>query len=137
MPGQYRRHALTVYRRVSEQGCEDPAVLQAALLHDAGKHDPTSGRHVTLGHRVAIVLLKSVRPGRLILSRLAEHDDPEGLGGYLLYPFHLSKHHAERAARLAAQLGAQPEVVSLIVNHHSRSHADPALTALQAADEAS
>lgn len=137
MPGQYRRHALTVYHRVREQGSEASAVLQAALLHDAGKHDPTSGRHVTLGHRVAIVLLKSIRPGRGILSRLADHSDPEGLRGFLLYPFSISKHHAEQAARRAASLGAEPEVVDLIARHHMHLHDDPNLAALQAADEAS
>ena len=46
MPRQYRRHALAVYRRVRENGCTDLPVLQAALLHDCGKHDPVSGRYV-------------------------------------------------------------------------------------------
>ena len=137
MPSQYRRHALTVYRRVREVGCDNPAVLQAALLHDAGKYDPESGRHVTLAHRVAIVLLKTTLPGKRLLVRLAEHSTPQGLAGYLLYPFYLSKHHAEIAASRAASLGATPEVVDLIAYHHRHDHTDTVLAALQAADEAS
>jgi hypothetical protein len=137
MPPQYRRHALSVYRRVREGRCNDPSVLQAALLHDAGKYDPEKDRYVTLGHRVAIVLLKATPPGKRLLVRLAEHSKPQGFTGHLLYPFYLSKHHAEIAANRAASLGATPEVVSLIANHHHYGHANNALAALQAADEAS
>lgn len=137
MPTQYRRHALNVYHRVREAGCQDPHVLQAALLHDAGKHDPLTGRHVTLAHRVAIVLLRATPPGKRLLSRLAQHANPRGLWGYLFYPFYLGKHHALLAAMRATQHGAHPRVVTLIANHHRHDHADPALAALQAADEAS
>ena len=137
MPAQYRRHALTVYRRVREAGCDNPYVLQAALLHDAGKYDPTSGRYVTLGHRVAIVLLKAVPPGKAALARLARHSSPQGLKGYLLYPFHLNKHHAEIAARRAAGLGADRQVVDLIANHHYPDAPVQGLKVLWQADEAS
>jgi hypothetical protein len=137
MPTQYRRHAITVYRRVLEGPSHSPEILQAALLHDAGKYDPSVRRSVTLGHRVAIVLLRAVPPGRHLLSRLARHDNPRGLTGYLLFPFYLSKHHAQIAASRAALLGAEPDVVSLIANHHRCAHSNEALALLQAADEAS
>jgi len=136
MPDQYRRHALTVYRRVRHGGCEDRAVLQAALLHDAGKYDPTSRRHVTLVHRVAIVLLKAVPTGRTLLKRLA-YSSPRGLRGYILYPFYLSRHHAALGARLADGHGASPQVVALIARHHEHGIVLTGLSALQAADEQS
>src|SRR5438105_2170011 len=67
MPGQYRWHMLAVYRRVREGGCEDRHVWQAALLHDSGKHDPASGRYVSLLYRVAIVLLEAMPYGTSLL----------------------------------------------------------------------
>lgn len=136
MPGQYRRHALTVYRRVRERGCDDKGVLQAALLHDTGKHDPSSGRHVTLAHRVAIVLLKSVPPG-LVLLRKVSYPSSRGLRGYLLYAFYLSRHHAQLGARMAAEHGASRRVVELIARHHEQNVTLDGLGVLQAADEQS
>jgi putative nucleotidyltransferase with HDIG domain len=139
MPAQYRHHMLTVYRRLLQAGCDDRAVLQAALLHDAGKHDPTGGRYVSLPYRVAIVLLKATGPGKTLLGRLAQAPS----GGHNVrrmgwrYPFYLSKHHAQLGAECAAQYGASPEVVQLIAHHHSHDHHDERLTALQAADERS
>lgn len=139
MPAQYRYHMLEVYKRVRDAGCDDPAVLQAALLHDAGKHDPASGRYVSLPYRVAIVLLKAMHPGKRLLSRLTQAHEgattAQSMGWR--YPFYLSKHHAHLGAKYAAQHGASPEVQRLIAHHHSHDHQDAALAALQAADERS
>lgn len=140
LPGQYRLHGLAVYRRALESGCHDITVWRAALLHDAGKYDPTAGRSITLVHRVIIVLLKATPMGRSFLARLvvfAEAHGPPGPVGYLLYPFYLSKHHAQLGARLASKHGATPEVVRLIEEHHKYQDQSPALLALQAADESS
>jgi hypothetical protein len=142
MPRPLRRHALDVYARVKAMEGTNRDLLRAALLHDSGKHDPISGRYVTLPHRVAIVLLRATGPGKRVLSRLAEYSDPRGVGGLILYPFHLSRHHAERAARRAAQLGASERTVRLIATHHTPGDhlpggSDPDLWLLQAADEAS
>jgi putative nucleotidyltransferase with HDIG domain len=140
LPGQYRLHGLAVYRRAIEAGCHDVSVWHAALLHDAGKYDPTTGRSITLVHRVIIVLLKATPMGRPLLTRLvafAEAHGPSGPVGYLLYPFYLSKHHARLGARLASRHGAMLEVVRLIEEHHKYRGQGPALLALQAADERS
>jgi putative nucleotidyltransferase with HDIG domain len=140
LPGQYRLHGLAVYRRVLEAGCHDTNVWQAALLHDAGKYDPATGRSITLVHRVIIVLLKATPIGRPFLSRLVEvaaRRGPSGPVGYLLYPFYLSKHHARLGARLASKDGAPPEVGRLIEEHHKYQGQSPALLVLQAADERS
>ncbi len=136
MPAQYRRHALTVYRRVVDSGCDNSHVLQAALLHDAGKYDPATGRYVTLAHRVAIVLLKATPAGKRLLGKLAR-PSTRGPLGYILYPFYLSRHHAVIGAHLAAQHGAAQEVAELIAQHHRHDHARAGLAALQAADEQS
>jgi hypothetical protein len=155
MPGQYRRHMLAVYRRVREAGCDDPRVWQAALLHDAGKYDPVTGKSVGLAYRVAIVLLKATTPGRRALRRLenfgfwildfglpefpnpkSKIQNPKSRMGWR-YPFYLSGHHAELGARLAEERGASSEVVRLIAAHHDHRAPDQALAALQAADEKS
>ncbi len=136
MPSQYRRHALTVYRRVIDAGCTDPHVLRAALLHDVGKYSPSTGRYVTLGHRVAIVLLKATPPGKRLLKALAR-PNPQGISGILIYPFYLSSHHAELGSQLAASHGAAPEVVQLIARHHCHDLNLSGLSTLQAADDQS
>jgi hypothetical protein len=140
MPRQYRQHALMVYSKVKEAGHGDRVLLQAALLHDSGKYDPVTGRYVTLGHRVAVVLLNVAAPGRKVLKRWAEPRRPDEMGviyRYLVYPFYLSRCHAELGAALAAQRGASSRLVSLIREHQNYDSSDPALRALQAADESS
>lgn len=135
MPRQYRLHSLQVYRRVLASGCHDPHICQAALLHDSGKYYPSTRRSVTILHRVAIVLLNATPQGGILLDKLAAKPGATGLSGYLLYPFYLSKHHAKLGAALAGEHGATEEVIQLIADHHKPSGANPALSALQAADE--
>lgn len=140
MPGQYRVHALAVYRRVRDRGCHDTHVWQAALLHDAGKYDPATGRSVTTMHRALIVLLKLTPTGKRLLDRLGSSafaKKRHGLPSYCLYPFYLSKHHASLGAERAARQGAAPEVVRLIADHHVYEGQSEGLLALQAADEQS
>ncbi|MFL5735121.1 MAG: HDIG domain-containing metalloprotein [Chloroflexia bacterium] len=143
MPGQYRHHLFQVYRRVREAGCDNPHVWQAALLHDVGKHDPASGKSVSLPYRVAIVLLKAAGPGRRILRKLEDpHWDfgfasnPKSKMGWR-YPFYLSRHHAELGARLVEEHGGSADVVWLIAAHHKHSVSNEALTVLRTADEKS
>ena len=136
MPRQYRRHGLTVYERVRENGCDDPVVLQAALLHDCGKYDPASGRYVTVVHRVLVVVLENL-PGGNSLARTLASWGRRKPGGWLFYPFYLSRNHPRLGAELAAHSGTQAEVVRLIAGHHGRSSNDIRLWALQAADDKS
>ncbi len=135
MPRQYMRHALNVYRRASDAGCEDLDVLQAALLHDSGKYDPASGRYVTVGHRVAVVLLGGVPVGRRLLAAVSRRRGARGLGGWILYPFYLSRYHARLGAELAARRGASDEVIRLIERHQDDGGEDDKLRVLQAADD--
>lgn len=139
MPGQYRRHGLTVLYRVRQAGCNDNVVGRAALLHDSGKYDPRTGRYVTIAHRVTIVLLEATPIGRNVLKRLAEVGESEGgrLRGLILYPFYLNEYHPSLGAQLAAQHGASDELTQLIANHQRRPARSRQLAVLQAADDSS
>lgn len=137
MPSAYQRHGLSVYRKVREAGGTGEALLRAALLHDSGKYDPSSGRYVTVPHRVAVVLLEAVPVGRQLLDRLSAKREALGLASYLLYPFYLSKHHPRLGAQLAAKHGASPDLIRLIAEHQSHATRDDVLRRLQAADERS
>lgn len=127
MPRNDQRHGLDVFGTLLQEGYTDRALLQAALLHDVGK----AGRGLRLWHRVAIVLIRAVRP-ELVL-RMAR-DEP----GNWRYPFYVHLHHAAWGAELAQRAGCLPLAVELI-----RRHQDPLpaawrearlLAALQAAD---
>ena len=143
LPGQYRLHMLAVYRKVRDAGCDDAHVLQAALLHDAGKYDPATRRYVSLPYRVAIVLLAATAPGKRLLAKLAEQkaegrrQKAESSRMGWRYPFYLNNHHAELGAQRAQQHGATDDVVRLIADHHKPKAPDARLAALRAADERS
>jgi hypothetical protein len=97
-----RRHALDVTARLVTAGHDDPDLLAAALLHDAGK-----GRRMRLWHRIAGVLLEAFAPG--LLCRLASADPASWR-----HPFHLYLHHAELSADLATASGCSPRVAAFI-----------------------
>ena len=140
MPRQYRQHSLNVYRRVRQAGCDDPVVLQAALLHDSGKFDPVSGCYVTIAHRVIVVLLGAVSPGRRLLrwlSRPTRVDKGRLSLDYWRYPFYLSEQHAALGAQIAAKYGGSPKLVEIIRHHHTHVDQAPELRILQAADDKS
>lgn len=123
-----QQHAVAVARLLLEQGLTEPALLQAALLHDVGKAN--SG--LNLAYRTTIVLLRTLWPAAL--DWLSARD-----AGWRR-PFYRHRHHPERGARLAEAAGADPVAVELIRRHqdHQRrvpaSRIDRLLAALQAAD---
>ena len=128
MPRHDRQHALNVVRALQQRGRNEPELLAAALLHDAGKAAPRGGR-VRIGHRVAVVLMRAFWPA--LLERLARED----AAGWR-QPFYVQQHHAAIGAQWAQEAGCSPVTVDLI-----RHHEDPPgpadnslLTALQAAD---
>ena len=121
MPRPDQRHALDVVARLRARGIDDPEVLAAGLLHDAGK-----GRSIRLWHRVAWSLGERFGPrawataGRLpggarAMARLRDH--------------------AERSAELAARAGCRPRTVALIRGDAAATDA-AAARALHEADEA-
>ncbi len=124
MPPNDRRHALAVARTLRQAGYTHPALLQAALLHDAGK---SLGQ--PLIHRVLIVLLRAFWP--TLLHRLG-HADPQTLldddaatspsprwpgRAWWRRPFVIHAHHPAIAAAWAEQAGCLPQAVALIREH--------------------
>jgi hypothetical protein len=92
-----------------EQGTgAEPALAQAALLHDVGK---VEGR-IRVWHRVATVLLQALRPA--LLYRLALNEPHSWR-----CPFFVLLHHAEHGADLSAGAGTDAVAVALIRAHHS------------------
>jgi len=129
MSSMDQRHGLATCRALRAGGHDDPSLLTAALLHDAGK---TLGP-VRIWHRVGAVLARTLAPS--LWARAG------GEPGSLLYPWYVYQQHAALGAELARQSGCSPEVVWLIAHHED--HTPPVdgdqqmnrlLAALQAAD---
>lgn len=121
MNGYGRRHAVDVLRSLQQQGWQDPALFQAALLHDIGKGNQP------LLLRVAVVLIEQLAP-RLI-PRLGSK--PSGPWGFL----YRDRMHAQVSADLVVLAGGDPEVAEIIAAHYDRDPADPRIQALQAVDD--
>jgi hypothetical protein len=124
MPVADRRHGLDVAERLVAQGIDDPDVLGAALLHDAGK-----GGRMWLWHRVAGVLLEALAPA--MLARLAS-EKPHSWR----HPFYLYLHHATVSADLALAAGCAPRLAGFIRGDAGGDDAR-LQAALRAADDAS
>lgn len=121
-------HALRVARTLVAAGQADARLLQAALLHDAGK-----APGVSLAWRTLLVLIKRFRPA--LLARLPA--EPRGW----LAPLARAHHHPQLGADLARRAGSHPDVVALIAQHQAHEPAlpdtlRPLLAALQAIDDA-
>jgi hypothetical protein len=121
MPKADQRHALDVVAGLRARGIDDPEVLAAGLLHDAGK-----GRSIRLWHRIAWSLGERFGPwvwsaaGRLpggaeAMVRLRDHD--------------------RRSAELAALAGCSARTVALIRGDATAADSTAA-RALHDADEA-
>ena len=129
-----QRHSLGVMRALRQAGYAQPALTQAALLHDCAKREGG----VQLWHRVAMVLLKAFRPA--LLRRWMRGLAPKR--GMWRYPLWAHAHHPQRGAELAAAAGCDPLAVTLIRRHQDvlphgagDSQVDRLLAALQAADD--
>jgi hypothetical protein len=124
MPVADRRHGLDVAQRLVADGHDDPDLLAAALLHDAGK-----GHRLRLWHRVAGVLLDAIAPS--LLRRLSD-PDPRSWR----HPFHLYLHHDAISAEMAVSAGCGPRTGAFIRGQPAETDA-PLQAALKAADDAS
>jgi hypothetical protein len=107
MPVEDRSHGLAVLAALEDQGETDRALLEAALLHDAGK----AMARVRIAHRVARVLLASSAPR--LWGWLSAR--PTGWRR----PFWVVANHPERGAVWVASRGGEPDLVALIRHHES------------------
>jgi response regulator RpfG family c-di-GMP phosphodiesterase len=113
-----QEHAVEVLRRLESDGRAEPELMQAALLHDAGKAFIRS----SVWRRVAHVLVRAVRTDADFARDYARH--------------------AEVGAEMAGRAGSSPVVCALIREHHRapgrapQSPFEELLAALQSADEA-
>jgi hypothetical protein len=127
---QDQRHALAVYHALRQARHEDPHLLAAALLHDAGK----AAARLSAVHRSIIVLLGHFAP--TLLARLSQ-GEPE----WWNRPFVIHTRHPVVGARWAEEAGCSPLTVALIRRHEEEpadgaTEEDRLLAALQAADDA-
>jgi len=138
MPRNDQHHSLNVLCALRASGHAEPALMQAALLHDVAKS--TGG--VTLFHRIAVVLLKTGRTDWA--ARLTQ--TPAPTRGALCYPFWVHANHPGLGAGMAAAAGCDPLAVTLIRRHQETERStlnvgtlnvptDRLLAALQAADD--
>ena len=122
MPRAEQEHALTVLRRLWQQGETQPDLLVAALMHDVGKLCCPIGPF----YRAIVVIGKAVVPGQ---SRRWGELPPAGWEDLPMWhkAFIAADHHAEWGAQLASQAGVSSLAERLIRLHH-QSHgqgADP------------
>ena len=121
MPVADQRHGLDVVAHLRADGVEDPEILAAGLLHDAGK-----GPGVRVWHRVAWSLGEQYGPGVWTAAGR--------LPGFAA-PLDRMRHHAELSARMAAGAGCSERTVELI--RHQAEPRDPEYgRLLKMADEA-
>ncbi|MCH7809141.1 MAG: hypothetical protein IH863_01005 [Chloroflexi bacterium] len=118
-----QRHCLDVYHRLRNEGQDDPHLLAAALIHDAGKGGEAA-RRIRTWHRVAYVILGALPPGAL--DRIARGD-----GG--LARLH---HHGEATLQLVRGAGASQRIAALLEVMEAGERADPHAARLLAADDA-
>ena len=118
-----QRHCIDVYRRLRAEGEDDPDVLAAALIHDAGKGGE-SARRIRTWHRVAYVILDTLPPAAL--DRIARGD-----GGLA----HLHR-HGEATIRLVRSAGASERLTGLLEVMEAGRRDDPQAARLLAADDA-
>ncbi len=101
-----QRHSLDLFYILRGQGETDDALLQAALLHDAGK----SQTRIHLWQRAVFVLM-----GKLS-RRLRERFCASPCRNWR-YAFFVLAHHTDLGAEMAQRAGCSDEVVALIRNH--------------------
>lgn len=131
MPRADQRHGLRVLAALQAIGETEPALLQAALLHDCAKRVG-----VRLWQRVARVLLKAFWP--TYLARLAVAPEPDRESW--LHGLWLLLHHDIIGAEMAAAAGCDPLVATLIRHHEAPLAVNDAvvgrlLAVLQTADD--
>lgn len=128
MPPNDQRHAIAVARTLQQAEHTEPALMQAALLHDVGK---SIGQPIF--HRVAIVLLEGFWPQMLdTLSKLPENSQPADsmtrrfadsqIRSVVWWrrPFVVHAQHPAIGAEWTKNAGCDPLAVELILKHQDK-----------------
>jgi hypothetical protein len=129
-------HSLVVLDELMNKGEEDPDLLTAALLHDAGK----TRAPIRLWERVMIVIVRAICQNCIQKWGAIDIDDPETALGWRR-AFIVAEQHPAWGADLAAECGTSPMAVSLIARHQEplspgvSSMEDILLKKLQAVDD--
>ncbi|MEK7246977.1 MAG: hypothetical protein AAB092_00745 [Chloroflexota bacterium] len=117
-----QRHCLDVHARLVAGGCTNGEMLQAALIHDAGKSS-IAGARFGMHHRIVYVVLQGF-PG--LLDGLARRN--RGIRSL--------HQHDQRTIELAREYGASDGVVRLLLAIDGHT-SDERAAALMAADDQS
>jgi hypothetical protein len=117
-----QRHCLDVYERLVAGACTDGEMLQAALIHDAGKGS-IAGARFGVRHRVAYVVLQRFPSA---LDSLARRNS----GIRSLHE------HGQRSIELAREYGASDGMVRLLQAMDGNTH-DERVASLVTADDQS
>ncbi len=116
MPAADQRHAVALLNTLRAEGHDHPALMQAALLHDAAK----GGAGITVFHRVAVVLLRAFRPTWLTwLVRDSDQNVSDSRVSLWRRPFVRYVGHPATGADWAEEAGCHPMAVSIIRRHQS------------------
>jgi hypothetical protein len=116
MPAADQSHSVALLNTLRAGGHDHPALMQAALLHDAAK----SGAGITVFHRVAVVLLRAFRPTWLAwLVCDSDQSVPDASVSQWRRPFVRYVLHPAIGADWAEAAGCHPMAVSLIRRHQS------------------
>jgi hypothetical protein len=130
-----RAHSLIVLDELMTQGEENPDLMTAALLHDAGK----TRAPIRLWERVMIVIVRVICQNCIQKWGTIDIDNPEKALGWRR-AFIVAEQHPDWGADLAAGCGTSPLAVSLIARHQeplspgASSLEDILLKKLQAVD---
>ncbi len=107
-----QRHALAVVRTLRQANYIDPALMQAALLHDVAK---SLGQPII--HRVLIVLLEAFWPAALRRLSMPGAGLTPAQVGWWRRPFVIHAQHPAIGAAWAQAVGCDPLAVRLIAKH--------------------
>jgi len=108
-----KAHALTMARRLMEQGELQADLLVAALLHDVGKLH----HHLHPLERAMVVLVKAVMPEHACRWGNSSLNELNGIPRWRK-AFVVAQQHAAWGAELAHQAGVSPLTETLIRLHH-------------------
>jgi hypothetical protein len=111
-PGE-KEHAVTLYRRLMENGETQPDLLIAALLHDVGK----VRYQMNPLQRTMVVLARAIIPEKVHQWGKLSPETGENTPGWQV-PFVVAEQHAAWGAEMAHAAGVSSLTETLIREHH-------------------